>query len=185
MPLLPLRRALALLAAGTALTLATAQAAPPADRAGAEAALARALPQLSYPVEGREVRLRDGTAAAAAAPGAATQDTVTLDDARAYGDLNGDGRLDAAAALWRDGGGSGRFLYLAAVLDSGGARSPLALPAVLLGDRVQLQRLSIEDGGILATWCERAPGEPMASGACSSVTHRYAVIDGRLQPADR
>ena len=76
--------------------------------------------------------------------GGASRPTVTFADACAFGDLDGDGVDDAVVVLVESSGGSGSFLYLAAVLNRDG--SPENVATQSLGDRGQVQKLSIESG---------------------------------------
>lgn len=80
-------------------------------------------------------------------PGAASHQEVIL--ARrlvAVSDLDGDGAEDAAAILVESFGGTGSFVYLAAVSLAGG--STASLGTVLLGDRVQIRRLTSAPGSV-------------------------------------
>ena len=81
--------------------------------------------------------------------GGASRPTVTLiDELIAYGDLNGDGQQDAAVLLLENSGGSGDFIYLAAVInDNGNARN---VATQLVGDRVRFRNLEISSGSITA-----------------------------------
>ncbi len=93
--------------------------------------------------------------------GGASRPTVTLiDDLIAYGDLNGDGQQDAAVLLLENSGGSGDFIYLAAVInDNGNARN---IATQLVGDRVQFRNLKISSGNITADTITIADGESYA-----------------------
>ncbi len=93
--------------------------------------------------------------------GGASRPTVTLiDDLIAYGDLNGDGQQDAAVLLLDNSGGSGDFIYLAAVInDNGNARN---IATQLVGDRVQFRNLKISSGNITADTITIADGESYA-----------------------
>lgn len=140
------------------------------------AALVQALPNLTYTIDtgsSRDFALREGRYMSMA-----ERIDVRLLEPRAFGDLDGDGFTDAVALLVYDGGGSGRFVYLAPVL--GRPDGPRALPAILLGDRVQVKALAIDGGEVQVTLCERAAGAPMASAECHDVTRRYALSEDRL-----
>jgi hypothetical protein len=91
--------------------------------------------------------------------GGASRPTVTFMEPTAFGDLNGDGVDDAAALLVESSGGSGSFVYLAAVLNQEG--SPKNVATQLLGDRAQVQALTIADGRIRVTVVTHAPDDPM------------------------
>lgn len=96
----------------------------------------------------------------------------------AFGDLDGDGARDAAAVLATDLGGSGTFLYLAAMLNQDG--QPVQAGSILLGDRVQVQALTIEDGNIVLKALAHGPDDPMC---CPSqqATRTYGLQDGALE----
>jgi hypothetical protein len=92
--------------------------------------------------------------------GGATRPTVTLiPEPVGSGDLNGDDQADAAVTLAENSGGSGTFIYLAAVLDRNG--EPENVATTLLGDRVQVQSIAIEDARIVVEGLSFAPDDPM------------------------
>lgn len=93
------------------------------------------------------------------------------------GDLNGDSSDDAAVVLWMSGGGSGSFIYLAAVLNEAGA--PTQAGIVMLGDRVQVQELSIAGGIVSTELVTHGPNDPLC---CPSqrVTQTYGLQAGEL-----
>lgn len=68
-------------------------------------------------------------------------------DKVALGDLNGDGRKDAAVILWHNTGGSGSVCQVAAVLDSNGR--PQHIASRNLGDRTEIKSLAIINGYIV------------------------------------
>lgn len=89
--------------------------------------------------------------------GGASRPTVHfVERAVAYGDLNGDGREDAVAFLGESSGGSGAFTYLVAATGSGQGE----IPALLLGDRVQVRSFGIRDGQLLADLVVAGPDDP-------------------------
>jgi hypothetical protein len=91
--------------------------------------------------------------------GGASRPTVTFIEPYAFGDLNGDGVDDAVVLLVESSGGSGSFVYMAAVLNQGG--KPENVDTVLLGDRAQVQSLTITDGQINVTLVTHGPDDPM------------------------
>ncbi len=97
--------------------------------------------------------------------GGASQPTVTLiPEPVGYGDLNGDGQAEAAVLLAENSGGSGTFVYLAAVAAQDGTPQNMATQNVattLLGDRVQVKSLTIEDGQIVVKEVTHGPDDPM------------------------
>lgn len=91
--------------------------------------------------------------------GSASRPTLTFTDAYAFGDLNGDGVEDAVVALVESSGGSGNFYYLAAVLNQDGNAENVATQ--LLGDRVQVQSVSIDGAEITVKAVAHGPDDPM------------------------
>jgi uncharacterized lipoprotein YbaY len=92
--------------------------------------------------------------------GGASRPTVTfIDNPIAYGDLNGDGQEDAAVLLAENSGGSGTFVYLAAVVSQDG--QPVNVATTLLGDRVQVDSLEIENNQIVVDMVQAGPDDPM------------------------
>ena len=67
----------------------------------------------------------------------------------AFGDLNGDGKNDAAVILYHNTGGSGTVTQVAAVLDVNG--QPQHIASRNLGDRTEIKKLTIKKGIIFVT----------------------------------
>lgn len=110
--------------------------------------------------------------------GGASRPTITLlPETIAYGDLDGDGRLDAAVVLVSDSGGSGTFVYLAAVESRDG--TPLNVATTLLGDRDQVRSLTIDDGRLLVKLLSHAADDPAC---CPSLetTRTFRLREGQL-----
>jgi hypothetical protein len=91
--------------------------------------------------------------------GGASRPTVFFSEPYASGDLDGDGVDDAAVLLVENSGGSGSFVYLAAVLNREG--KPDNIDTQLLGERAQVQALTIADGQISVTMVTHGPDDPM------------------------
>lgn len=107
----------------------------------------------------RTFRMSNGFAAHQAVPGSATQDTVQVIGEPVLGDVNRDGRRDAALLIANEPGGSGTFYYaVLAVNDAGSFR---ATNALLLGDRIAPVTVDFLDGRLVYNYSERRPGEPM------------------------
>jgi len=122
----------------------------------------------------RGAALRDGTFEAEAAPGSASRITVRLADIAAFGDLDGNLAPDAAAVLVSSGGGSGTFVELAAIRNEHGAAHPVA--TVLLGDRILVREVRIEDRRILVRLRARGATDPFSL-RTREVSRHYA-LDG-------
>ena len=91
--------------------------------------------------------------------GAASRPVLDLVvDLHAEGDLDGDGAPEAAVLLIEASGGTGTFLYLAAVgIRDGG---PVNLGTGLVGDRVQVRHLAIDAGEIRLGLVAHASDDP-------------------------
>src|SRR5256886_9607365 len=122
----------------------------------------------------RGVALRDGSFEAEAAPGSASKITVRLADIAAFGDLDGNLAPDAAVVLVSSGGGSGTFVELAAVRNEHGAAHPVS--TVLLGDRILVREVRIEDRRILVRLRVRGATDPFSL-RTREISHHYA-LDG-------
>nr|MBP8124966.1 hypothetical protein [Caldilineaceae bacterium] len=106
-------------------------------------------------------------------PGSASRPTVMLlPDFFAQGDLNGDDLADAATLLVENSGGSGAFIYLAALLN--GADGPANAATVLVGDRGNPNSLTIADGTIVLNFLTQGPTDPMCC-PTQPLTQTYAL----------
>jgi heat shock protein HslJ len=117
--------------------------------AAAEDPLLAQLRNATYPgLPCGPVTLRDGRYTGEPfVPGGASRQVVTLAPGLiARADLDGDGREEAAVILVESSGGTGSFVYLAAVsIDQGRATG---IGTALLGDRVQIRGLTAAQGAI-------------------------------------
>jgi len=123
------------------------------------------------------VKLTNGIYREKIAPNSATELIITLSDKVAYGDLNGDGKEDAAAILITDPGGSGTFHHLAIVLNQKESSNHVA--SQLLGDRVKVKSLSVRSGEIAVEMITHGPNDPMCCPALE-VTQNYLLQDDKL-----
>jgi hypothetical protein len=140
-----------------------------------------ALPNAEYLIElasTGKAQLKDGTFEEEAAPGSATKTKIQLGKIQAIGDVNGDGLEDALVTLVVDPGGSGTFTYLALVLNQDGKPKPLA--AVLLGDRIVVKSLALQNGTMDVTILTRKPEEPMSTEPTLEQTLNFLLQGDRL-----
>jgi hypothetical protein len=79
-------------------------------------------------------------------------------DVYAFGDMNGDKKVDAAVILAENGGGSGVFESVVAVINLGGI--PHQTSQVKLGDRVQVISANISKGVIHLNMIVHGPNDP-------------------------
>ncbi len=105
--------------------------------------------------------------------GGASRPTITLlRGSRVTGDIDGDGEDEAIVLLAESAGGSGTLLHVAAV-DRVGSEAVNTATRVL-GDRVQVRELAVEDGGLRLDVVRAGPGDP----ACCPgelATYRWLV----------
>jgi len=135
-----------------------------------------ALANAEYPlagVPGDKVLLTDGKF-----EDTANNISVELRGPQATGDLNGDGATDAAVTLVASTGGSGVFSVLSAVLNVDGQAKPV--DSAFLGDRIRVQRISINDGVITVRYLDRRFDQPMSARPTIPVVQRYALKDDKL-----
>ena len=111
-------------------------------------------------------------------PGGASRPTVRLlERPVSTGELNGEAGDEAAVLLLESSGGSGSFIYLAVVgLQDG---EPVSLGTALVGDRSQVQGMTIEDSRVRLELLEHGPQDPAC---CPSrpVTQSWVLADDRL-----
>ncbi|HET8946340.1 MAG TPA: hypothetical protein VFQ07_05105 [Candidatus Polarisedimenticolia bacterium] len=120
------------------------------------------------------VHLASGSWSAEDAEG---KQSLELGPPRARGDLDGDGREDAAVILLSSGGGSGVFVDLAVVLDRNGV--PVHAASAPLGDRVQVHGVRIEGTDVLVDVTQQGPCDPACS-PTQNTTRKFHFADGRL-----
>lgn len=91
----------------------------------------------------------------------------------AFGDLNGDGLEDAVVILTLNGGGTGTFFYLVALLNQGGV--PVQAAVASVGDRQVVNSLQIAEGKITLDFLTQGPND----GMCCPSQHklRSYVLD--------
>jgi hypothetical protein len=94
------------------------------------------------------------------------------------GDINGDGVEDAAVFLTQDNGGSGTFYYVAAAANT--ANGAEGTNAILLGDRIAPQTISIDNGVITVNYAERKPGDAMTTAPSVGVSKYLVYSNGTL-----
>jgi|GEM_PF-2442175 len=144
-----------------------------------EKKLWEAFANLSFPSEwtaSGDAPLKNGTYREPAAPEAASEIVVRLTHPIALGDLGG--RASAAVVLVTEPGGSGSFYDLAVLQRRNGAWQVVDL--VLLGDRIRLSALAIDEKGIQLDMIIHGPGEPMCCPTRRTRT-RFVLTDGALR----
>jgi len=122
-------------------------------------------------------RLQDGIFKEPAAPNSASQVLIQLADLFQQGDLDADGNPDAAVLIFSNSGGSGTFVDLAAVLQS--PDGPRHAASALLGDRVKVQSIDIDNGIISVRMLTHGADDPMCCPTLE-VTRQYQLQPGGL-----
>jgi heat shock protein HslJ len=120
--------------------------------------------------------LEDGVYTETIAPGSASVTTVSLlTEPMAFGVIN---EQDAAAVLLAEnGGGSGTFVSLAVVVDQDG--TPINVATTLLGDRVQVNSMIIENDQIIVAMTTHGPDDPMCC-PTQPVIDVYSLVGNAL-----
>jgi hypothetical protein len=103
--------------------------------------------------------------------------SVQMLNVYAFGDLNGDGKDDAAIILAENGGGSGTFESVIAVINQGG--TPHQESQAQLGDRVLINSIDISSGVIHLNTVVHAPNDPMC---CPTLPQKqnYWLVGNKL-----
>lgn len=136
----------------------------------------------TYILDSTAITLTNCRSEVEAAPGSSSKRvTVALKGMTAYGDVTGDGKTDSAVILVDQPGGTGSFYYLA-LLPGPAMDHSTGLDVVLLGDRIVVEKNTIEAGEITVEYLDRDVGEPMTAPPRVRVTKRFIVKAGRLVP---
>jgi hypothetical protein len=143
------------------------------DQTGTEAFALETLENAEYQTQWTSegvVRLEDGEYRAPAAPGSASEIVVVLTEHVANGELNGE---PAAAAILRSsGGGSGTFYELHLMVERNG--QPHDVAWTQLGDRVEINSLTIEENEIVVDMVAHGPDDPLCC-PTQQVVQTYAL----------
>ena len=128
----------------------------------------------TYVIEGDAITLVQGLRTQAAAPGAHTMhETRLIPGAQACG--NFDGEPVVVTLLSDDPGGSGSFVYVAAL-----PRSGRSYPAALIGDRIVPKSVVVDKGQIVVTYLGRSNDAPMAASPSQRRVRRFGLQHGHL-----
>jgi hypothetical protein len=100
----------------------------------------------------------------------------------AKGDLNNDDIPDTAFLITTDGGGSGTFYYVIAVLNTTEGYKPTN--AILLGDRIAPQTTEIRDKKLIVNYADRKKTDPMTTAPSVGVS-KYFTVSGQVLKADK
>ncbi len=116
----------------------------------------------TYLVDGKTIKLTNGTSEIPAAPGSASKITTKYFGNEIKKDLDGDGKTDVAFILTQNSAGSGTFFYVVGALNK--STGWVTIPSVLLGDRISPQTTESGPGKqIIVNYVDRKFGEPMTT----------------------
>lgn len=121
---------------------------------------------ITYTIEGMQVKLTNGFSETPVAPGSASMVTTRYFGNEIKTDLNGDGREDVAFIVTHDTGGSGTFYYAVAAVNT--PNGYVGSDGYLLGDRIAPQSTTVSPDVnqkyvVVFNYAERASGEPMTA----------------------
>lgn len=133
----------------------------------------------SFLFDDTEITLSAGKGERVISPDGAFTEEVALLDKFAYGDINADGKEDAALFLTRYGAGSGTFIYLAAFIS--GPITYRGSKAVFLGDRVSPISIAIDKNVITVEYLDRQDDEPMTTEPNIPVSKQFIFKNKSLE----
>jgi heat shock protein HslJ len=123
------------------------------------------------------VTLSGGEYRMPAAPGSASEFMVKLNDKKTFGTVNG--KKTGAVVIVTSLGGSGAFYDLALLMN--GAKGWANTDTVLLGDRVKVHSVKIEQDHIVVAMTTHGPNDPLCCPTQQEMK-RFVVQDYRLVP---
>lgn len=129
----------------------------------------------SYIIENEPVTLINGKSELEAAPGSAMKITTMVFGQPVSGDLNADGRPDAALIIFQNPGGTGTFYYAAAAINT--LNGAIGTNGIFLGDRIAPQNIELRNGQIIANYADRKPDEPFSAQPSVGVS-KYIILNG-------
>lgn len=117
---------------------------------------------MTYFFSGKPVSLVNGYAEEQITKDASSKIITRYFGNRIKKDINGDGREDQVFLVTQEGGGTGMFFYVAAVLNT--EKGHVGSNAMLIGDRIAPQTTESGPGKqIIVNYADRMPGEPFTT----------------------
>ncbi len=155
-------------ASGQAALSNNAAADPTLSAKGATALTLSAIKNCTYKYEGHDgfIRLKNGRAAGKF-PGSTIFGWSCQIEELALGDLDDDGNADGVMAIGYNGGGSGYFVNLVAMINKRG--KAVQGDSYDLGDRVEIKNIKIDQGKVTVMFMDHAPNEGLASASVRKV----------------
>lgn len=134
---------------------------------------------ISYSIEGRNIKLNNGLAEEDIFPDSATKVKTLLWEDYKIGDIDSNGLEDKGIVLVQDSGGTGSFYYLSLALqDQDGYKST---NSVFLGDRIVPQNINLIKDFLVFNYMDRSTEEPMNISPNQAQSRNFKFIDGNLK----
>ncbi|MFC1710250.1 hypothetical protein ACFL0F_01135 [Patescibacteria group bacterium] len=130
----------------------------------------------SYEIEGITITLTDGEHTEEILGSSTSIITKAFDIKE--GSLRQEGGADTAVILTQESGGSGTFFYVAASLDEGDGY--MGTNAIVLGDRIAMQTVEIENNQIIVNYADRTEDESMADEPSVGASRWFTVDEKTL-----
>lgn len=118
----------------------------------------------TFTIEEKSITLANGVSEISVVPGSASKTITRYFGNEEMGDLNGDGRADAAFLITQETGGSGLFYYAVVALKTNDNEYKTT-NAVFIGDRISPQSTYISENPmeLQVNYADRKPNEPMSA----------------------
>ncbi|MEK7188027.1 MAG: hypothetical protein AAB691_04245 [Patescibacteria group bacterium] len=136
----------------------------------------------TYSIDEEAFTLTNGKSETELVPGSAIKDEIETFGKAILGDLDRDGKDDAAILFMENSGGTGIFYYVAAALRT--SKGALGTNAIFLGDRIAPQTLEIRNNIIIVNYADRKENEPMAAQPSVGVTKYFVVSQNILRETE-
>lgn len=134
----------------------------------------------TYTIDGNLITLINGKSETQVASGSATKIVTTAWNDPVLGDIDGDGTDDAVMIITYQPGGSGTFYYVVSVIKDFQIDQSMGTNAVLLGDRIAPQNVSINQGVILVNYADRKIGESFGTQPSVGISKWIVFKNGEL-----
>jgi len=139
----------------------------------------------TYIIEKDSYTLINGKSKKGIILGLATKSKTMTWGKSAIGDLNSDGADDAALVLVHDPRDNGTFFYVTAALKNPETGQAIGTNAVLLGDRVAPQYISVYRGKVELNYTDRFPWEPFSARPSVGKTKILEIENDELKEIDK
>lgn len=135
----------------------------------------------TYVIEDEPIILINGKAEKEIAPGSSSKIEAMVWGEPAKGDLTGDGEDDAALIITYSTGGSGTFYYIAAAFYDPQTEKTIGTNGILLGDRVAIQNILIDQRGIIVNYADREKDQAMIIQPSIGITKHFQIGGSLLE----